>query len=345
MTEEPTGRLRPATEKIALVCLLLITAVVLGAGLAAVRSVAIPFVLSVFFAYLLTPLVKVSEARLRLPRALAVGLTMVVTLVLLGAVFVLLFRNIAELAQSMDAYRDRVLLLIGRVTPLLEPLGIHLDARTIAENLRSLPVFALATWAAQRVGTFLFTGLLVLVFVLFLLLGTSPVPTRGGIYREIDRKVRRYLVTRLLTSTVTGALVGGLLAVLHIDLAFSFGVATFLLNFVPTIGSIVATLLPLPVALLHYESFWPPVLVIGLIGALQFLIGNVIEPRILGTELDLHPAAIVLSLLFWGLIWGPVGMLLAVPLLAAMRIAFERIESMRGIAELLAGRLPESAEQ
>jgi len=119
----------------------------------------------------------------------------------------------------------------------------------------------------------------------------------------------------------------------------------FLLNFIPSIGSIVATLLPLPVVLVSPDvSGLTIILALVLPGAVQMFIGNVVEPKVMGDELDLHPVTILLSLMIWGAIWGIVGMLLATPIVAVMKIFFERSELTRPVADLLAGRLDRLGE-
>ncbi len=114
----------------------------------------------------------------------------------------------------------------------------------------------------------------------------------------------------------------------------------FLLNFIPSIGSVVATLLPLPVALIQFDSGVMIALVVLLPGVVQFTIGNIVEPLIMGEGLDLHPVVILMALVFWGLLWGVVGMLLAAPITAVLRIVFARLRITRPLADLMAGRLP-----
>jgi len=125
-----------------------------------------------------------------------------------------------------------------------------------------------------------------------------------------------------------------------VDLALVFGVMAFLLNFIPSVGSIIATLLPMPLALVQFDSWLPITLVLVLPGTVQFTIGNVVEPLVMGEGLDLHPVTVLLALVFWGLLWGVVGMLLAAPMTAVLRIVLGRLEITRPLAELLAGRLP-----
>jgi AI-2 transport protein TqsA len=185
---------------------------------------------------------------------------------------------------------------------------------------------------------------LTFIFVAFLLAGRSSKVIRSGIYAEIDSKIRRYLGTKLVISAITGLLVWIILTLFGLHMAPLFGILAFLLNFIPSIGSIIATMLPVPIALAQFDS---PLVIVGVIalpGAVQMTIGNVIEPKLMGEGLELHPATILLALAFWGLLWGPIGMLLAVPITASGRIVLMRFETTRPFGELLAGRLPDDSQ-
>ena len=118
-----------------------------------------------------------------------------------------------------------------------------------------------------------------------------------------------------------------------------FGLLAFLLNFIPTICSIFATLLPLPIALLQFSN--PTLIVLSLVipGSIQFIIGNVIEPKIIGQTLDLHPITILLSLMFWGIFWGITGMFLATPITVICRLFLANSTRYEGFAELMSGRI------
>ena len=142
---------------------------------------------------------------------------------------------------------------------------------------------------------------------------------------------------------MTGLLTGVILALFGLDLALVFGVLAFFLNFIPSVGSIVATLLPIPMAMVQFDGFWMIAGIVLVPGAIQMTIGSGIEPVLMGEGLDLHPVTILLALVFWGLIWGVVGMFLAAPITAVLRIVLDRFETTRPIAGLLAGRLPGEA--
>ncbi len=206
--------------------------------------------------------------------------------------------------------------------------------------MRELPLLQFASSTFGTVVDLAATAGLVLIFVIYLVSARRPAGLRTGIYAEIDSKVRRYLLTKIAVSATTGLLVGIILALFGLDLALVFGILAFLLNFIPSVGSIIATLLPLPIALVQYESVWPIIGVIVLPGIVQTVIGNGVEPKVMGEGLDLHPVTILLALIFWGLLWGIVGMLLAAPMTAVLRIVLARIETTRPVAEILAGRLP-----
>lgn len=185
--------------------------------------------------------------------------------------------------------------------------------------------------------------MLILIFAVFMLQGTaisSLGGADGGLRSEISGRIQRYLVVKVVLSGVTGIIVGGLLAALGVDLALVFGVLTFVLNFIPSVGSIIATLLPIPIVLLDPSSTSTTLLLaIVLPGTVQMLIGNVLEPKVMGEQLELHPITILAALAFWGALWGIPGMLLATPLTAALRILLDSLELTRPVARFMAGQI------
>ncbi len=125
-------------------------------------------------------------------------------------------------------------------------------------------------------------------------------------------------------------------------MAFTFGVLAFLLNFIPNIGPIVASLLPIPLIVLAPDGtiVWM-VAAISVSCMIQVISGNLIEPKIMGDSSDLHPVTILVALMFWGMMWGIIGMFLATPVTAALKIMLDRIEPTKPIANLMAGRWPQ----
>ncbi len=192
----------------------------------------------------------------------------------------------------------------------------------------------------DSMGYFIQTSTMVVIFLFFLLLGSSQAKLPENTWQEIDTKIREYILTKSLISFFTGLAFGFVLWLFGVPLAAVFALLAFLFNFIPNIGPILACLLPLPLILLDPEmAWWEMTLVITLSSAVQIISGNVIEPRMMGDSFDVHPIAILLALMFWSLIWGMIGMFLAVPMTAIMKILFAKFEMTRPLADLLAGRI------
>lgn len=322
------------------VSLLILAAVAAATALIYTRAVMVPLVLAVFFTYLVAPIVDAMQVRLRMPRGVSILVAILIVLGLMTLLVMLITISTQGLAEGAPIYRERLSRIAESLFAILDRYGIDLGQGDLREGLQNLPILSVLRSTAGGVFSFLSSGLLVLIFSVFLLAGRKPHEKRVGIYQVIDAKIRRYIVTKVATSAATGILVGSILMILGIDLALVFGILAFFLNFIPNIGSIVATLLPLPLAIVQSESLVRILLVLILPGSVQITIGSFLEPKLMGEGLELHPVAILVALVFWGLIWGVVGMLLAAPMTAILRIVLARFETTRPVANLLAGRLP-----
>jgi AI-2 transport protein TqsA len=312
-------------QRVQTVCLLLLTTAVMAASLYWLRPVMIPFVMALLFALILSPLVDLQMRYLRAPRAVALIGTLLLGFLALLFVGAVVSDSVNQLSGNVQAYKehlDSVLQSAAQRLPL-ERFGI--DPNRSLGSLVEVPV---QTVGGVLLGTtnaildVLSRGLLVLIFLLFLLTGEgfsrrSEETTSG----QVAVQIKRYVLAQAVISAATGLLVGASLALLGVPLALLFGFLAFLLNFIPTIGSIVATLLPLPMVLISPDATLTTVLlVLAIPGLIQFTIGNVIAPKVMGDALDLHPVTILLALIFWGMLWGIPGALLATPITAIMKL-------------------------
>ncbi|MHC4418196.1 MAG: AI-2E family transporter [Planctomycetota bacterium] len=319
--------------------LVIIAAVALGLTLAYARSVLIPFVLAVFIFVLVSPILDFQVLRLKIPRALAVVVTLLIVLIILTAICLFLSQAIQTVVDTAGRYSDSFVSLIKQASAKMQQWGIVLEPAEITGDLqRQIP--ALVTNTVGTVFGFLSSVFLVAIFVIFLLIGRNPHAVHVGIYGDIDQKIRRYLATKAVISTVTGLLVWAVLALFKLELAGVFGMLAFLLNFIPSIGSVFATLLPLPIAVAQFQEPWLIVAIVLVPGTIQMVIGNGIEPKLLGEGMHLNPVVILLALSFWGILWGVVGMFLAVPMTAVIRIVLMQFDTLKPIGNLLAGQLP-----
>ena len=322
------------------VSLAVIAVVAAGIALMFARSVLVPFVLAIFIFLLVSPILDFGVIRLKLPRGVAVLITLLIVLIILAVLFLFASQAIQTIIATAGRYSEKFAELLNQIFEKLETWGLETDKNEIVGALQNR-ILGLAT---NTFGTVLglITGLfLVSIFVIFLLIGRNPYSVRKGIYGDIDRQVRRYIAIKAGASAVTGLLVWVILAMFGLELASVFGLFAFLLNFIPSIGSVIATLLPIPIAVAQFDSPWRILFVLLIPGTVQIFIGNGIEPKLLGKGLHLHPVTILLALAFWGLLWGIVGMFLAVPMTAVIRIVLLQFRTLRPVGRLMAGEFGE----
>ncbi len=324
--------------------LAILSSVAVGGALYWLQPVLIPFVLAVFVALGLSPLVDFQTRVLRFPRALALLATLVLVVILFILIAMIVSASVNQLAANAGIYEGQLSLMLERLSSRLPGELVALLPEAEIETLSQIPASSVGNLLAQTTNAILgilSQGFVVFVFVVFLLIGGGQWSRQEeGTMGEIVARVRRYLVVSGVISVTTGVLVCLALMLLNVPLAMVFGLLAFLLNFIPTVGSIIATLLPLPVVIISPDiSPTVALLAIAIPGLIQLLIGNIVTPKVLGDSLDLHPVVILMALIFWGMLWGIVGMLLATPITAVLKILLEKFPSSRPLAELLAGRL------
>jgi AI-2 transport protein TqsA len=333
-------------QRVQTLSLVTLAAIATGAALVWLGTVLVPFVLAFFLSVALGPVVRLLARRLKVPIPLAFVLSSLVGLALLAAFGTLVARSITQLQANQEVYQANVQGMLDRIqaSSLMATLGLDewLAGASLQESARGAAQATLGSLASILVGL-TSQGMLVLIFVMFLMAGSARGSARNRTLGDVERRIRGYVSTKMSVSAMTGIGVWLILTLLGVEMALVFGLFAFLLNFVPNVGSLVATLMPLPIVLLGDYSTSVQVLAIILPGGVQFMVGNWLEPKLLGDSMDLHPVTILLALIFWGMVWGLVGALLATPLTAIVRILLDKEEITRPVAELMAGRLPSSA--
>lgn len=334
--------------------LVLLAAVATSFALWWASSVAIPFVMALLITYLILPIVDALQLRLRAPRWLAILAALLILVAGGGLLTLLLATSITDLAANGATYEASIRTLgndlVGLVDQVaawagvpsipadLDPVALLLESVNIDSVLSTVGVGA--TNVLGSVSSFAANATMVLLFAVIIIAGRQPLETRDGLWGEIDASVRRYLGLKFAASTVTGLLTWLMLLLLGVPLSMVFGVLAFLLNFIPTVGSLVAMVLPVPMAYLAFPDqplIW--LAAFALPGSVQFIVGNVIEPYFQGDSLDLHPITVLLTLIFWSLLWGVAGAVISVPITSVIKVVLARFETTRPVAELLAGRM------
>lgn len=317
--------------------------------LVAGRSLLLPFVIALIVWYLINALSRgfqlIPFGTWRLPGWIAFPLSLLAIFGAATFVFDMVAVNLAQLAQDAPTYQRRLEALFNQASSL-----VHLkDPVELRDFLPDSIVPRMVTAGAGFITTVAGSASLVFIYVLFLLLEQSTFDrklarlfanpdtarTAFAVRAEINHSVLHYFSIKTAVSIATGCLTSLILVLMGLPYAALFGFIAFLLNYIPTIGSLVGVIFPSLLALVFYDTLGPFLVIATGLGLIQFTIGNLIEPRLMGSSLNLSGLVIMLSLAFWGAIWGVVGMVLCVPLTVVILIICAKFPNSRPIAVLL----------
>ncbi len=323
--------------------------VIFVAGIKAASPIAVPFLMALFVAVIATPIFFALQ-RFGVPSWLALlVLVLALVLIVFGLVGVV-STSVTDFTRKLPQYQDRLQVQLQGTVSWVESKGIDVPAELQAITINPQAAMHLVGNLLASIGALLSSSFLILLIVFFLLLEVAMLPSkvRGleGLSEETIRYVgrvvediRHYVALKTVMSLLTGGLVTGFAVLLQIDYPILLGLIAFLLNYVPTIGSIIAAVPAVLLAVVQYgvsHGLWTA---LGYL-AINVGISNVLEPRYLGRGLGLSPFIIIISMFFWGWVLGPVGMLLSVPITMAMKIGLEASSETRWIAMLMGANVP-----
>ncbi len=323
--------------------LLVLAAVAIAFALYFTRGFMVPFVLAIFVSTMVSPVVD-HLVRRRVPHGLAIAAALVLVLLLLGVMVYVTVFAIQAIISTAEEYSENFTEMSDRLFQWLKELDVDIEQADVTAGLRDVLISSAPQTASVGLSI-VSNGMAILIFVVFLLAGRPGPRPSSAIYTEIEARIRNYVVTKFFLSVATGVLVAALLSLLGLRMAFVFGILAFFLNFIPSVGSVIATLLPLPIAVAQFQSPMMWLWVLLLPGAVQMGIGNGLEPKLMGEGMKLHPVVVLLALALWGLLWGIAGMVLSVPLTASIRIVLMEFETTRPVGNLLAGELPRFGDE
>lgn len=335
-------------KSLAIVVIFFITAVTLKFT----SGVILPIVFACFVMLILYPLLEKLD-KLHFPFWLSNTIGILLFFAFLLVVGVLVFMVIERLLIGIPAYGSRINEIDQLVTESLEGLLDFLPGETILSimdiNWIGLALTSITNISSQF-ATILKNIALIFLFLLFLILERQTLTPKikqafnseksqmiVSIAQRTTNQISRYLLIKFSMSLITGILFYLTAAVTNLDFAILWGLLAFVLNFIPSIGSIIATLITITMALIQFTPDWISIIYVAVLTiSIQTVFGNIIDPRLQGVQLGLSPFVLLVSLSLWGYIWGIPGMFLAVPLTSMLQIFCVNIESLRPIAILLA---------
>jgi len=331
------------------ISVVLIAVVLVAVVLYFMRSVVLPVVLAIFIASLARPM------QLRLQRVMPSALALVSTVLLTGAIiiaFPLVFAaNLQVVIQRLPDYGPRLSAIAADVERFAKGAGIDAKAFDLSSEKTLTALIDMATDSLQGLASFFGTTVLVVFLLVFVLaeanifrdkLAIALKPTNHAAVMSsvasMQERIQRYVTTKTLFAALNAAVAGTFTAILGIDFPLLWTLLTFILYFVPTFGTLIATLPPVLIALVQFES--PTIAIIALAGLIVIfnVLGNILEPRFMGKTLSLSPLVVFMSLMFWGWYFGLVGVILSVPLTVGIGIVCQHIEPLQPIAVLLSDK-------
>lgn len=319
-------------------------------SIGAMKSVLMPFLFAWVLTAILRPFVDLLN-KWKIPHVVAVTSAILLTVFIFFVAGGYLYEVIRSLAEKFNPNIDNG--YTAKLKDLLNCLYSMLPNRAV-EVLKNLDwaneVGNFVTALPKQILSFSSKVVMVLIIMAFLLFEQHGFARKlhhafpntiafkiKSVLDSITHQVSRYLLLQMVISAATGICVWLALWALGIELAPTWGVLAFILNFIPTIGSIIASIPPVLVALMQYapETYRPAIYATIALLAIQMTIGNVISPRVMGEHLNLSPVAVIVSLLFWAWLWGPGGALLSVPITAAIKIVCDNIATLTPIGVIL----------
>lgn len=332
-------KLQSLTEKYAPVnniCLMILAASALIALLVYAKVVLLPFTLAIFMAMVANTITNWLNKKFKLPKTvgLVLSLTLFVTFIVLTVLFI--SSSIGSFMDNVDLYSQKLTDTFDSLLSSVQKRGIKADEALLMEYARQIPVINMIKTMGGNIFSLFSNALLVILFLVFIFMG--GVQQGNSFATEVEKNISYYLIVKIGVSIIAAVCVWIVLSALNTELASMFALLTFLLNFIPNIGPIVATSLPLPILFLQYGLDWQLILALVLMGSIHFIVGNILETKWLGKSMDLNPIVVIGSLIFWALIWGVMGALLAVPLTAIFKMMLSRLETTKPIADFMSGK-------
>lgn len=312
-------------------------------------SVLIPVFFGIFLAYLSDPLYILLHDKFKVPRVITVVVILLVLVALIFGLQDVLFENIRDFYLASDKYIQALGREMQNLIDLAAKYNVSLGVQDI---LQQLDIKGVLQGSFNFVVKLASSALFVLLFTAFILLERDSISQKAeefsgrvgarmgfkSVIRNINRQVRHYIVWKTVISLATGLAALIVFLAFGLDAPYLWAFVIFTFNYIPAIGSIVASMFPIVLTLVQFGSVSMALLMTLCMLVIQVSIGNVIDPRVMGNKLNLSPLVVVISLLVWGKLWGISGMFLAVPIMATLNIIMANVPALSHISLLISNK-------
>ena len=338
-----------------LTSLLLMILVIFAIGfiLHQLQTIFKPLLIAIFLSFIFEPMVNFLTG-IKIPKFFAFLISLIVVFVVFYLFGLVIYASVASFSEEFPKYQTKFVALYNNVLGMVkvphDQVQLYIKQIKWADVWKNLSIPSLLSSTVGTFISFLTNLFLVLIFTIYIVLGKVHMLAKVSkafpddranrilsMIKNINRGMQRYLITKTMISVGTGVIAAIVLFAFGVDFAIVWGLLTFLLNFIPNIGSVIATIPPILVTAFQFGSFLKILWVALLLIATQLTMGNVVEPRVMGKSMNLSPLVVIFSLIFWGFIWGPVGMLLAVPISSTIQIICANVEVLKPLSVFMGG--------
>lgn len=333
----PTKNIHDKLAPINNICLMILAGTAATGILVYTKAMLMPFVIALFISMVAGTLAEKMKQKWKLPYVLGLVLSFASFLAIITLSVLFISSSIESFIAGADIYSERLGDTIDWFLLSAQKYGVNMNAEFVADTVSKLPVFNVVKSLGGTLVSILTNLMLITLFLIFIFMGKAA-EDKPSLVGNIQRQISFYLIVKIFVSLLAAGFTWIVLTSVKAELASMLAVLTFVLNFIPNIGPFISTMLPMPVLFLQYGLDWHILLALILLTAIHFVIGNILETKWLGKGMDLDPIIVIASLLFWALVWGIMGALLAVPLTAIIKMALERNETTKPLADLLAGK-------
>ena len=314
------------------------------------QSILLPLFMAIIISFLFEPFYKWMKSK-KVPSAVAIVIIVVTILIIANLSSVFIYTSIISFNDELPKYVQKSEQIIKSSDAFIQSLGVspsYKKSIDVTKMLNGEKIAGIVGGLISGIAGLFTNFILILIYVIFLLTEFGSIKKRvqkafnsdraikvNETLNDILSDVRKYIVGKTLINLAHAMTVLIVFWIFGLDFALIWGLLTFILAYIPNIGSLIATVLPFLTALMQYDNIFTPLILLAIMAVSGSMYGNIVEPKILGDKLNLSPILLLFSLIFWGYLWGIVGMILSVPVMSLIKIVLSKFDSTRPISILM----------
>ncbi len=319
------------------------------------QSILIPFFVALIIAFIFEPFYSWMR-RKKIPAIIAVLIVVIIILIIANISSVFVFTSISSFQSQASTYQSKFLVIYGEIGKIIqsnETLSNFIKNNfNLDEFIKKFDFGSLLESIISGVAGLFGNFILIMIYVVFLITEIEDFRKRlkqaytlkkataiSNVIDDVFDDIKKYLLNKTMINFVHAVLAYIVMVLFKVDFAIVWAFLIFFAAYIPNIGATISTIIPFLSALLQYESFGIPLIVLILLTVIGFLMGNIVEPKIFGNTLNLSPILILFSLIFWGYLWGIVGMFLAVPIMSMIKIILSKFDGTKAISLLMSNEI------